>query len=355
MALPADLAWLSTNEWFHAALVLALFTGIGWIFQNILIVGLKRLTAKTTSDIDDILLHVAARPLFFLIMLIGAYIAARTISTLDAYGSLLNGLFYIFAAALAAWMGARILAFLITRWFTARRGLSGSPRLLNIIVGVIIWLAAGIIVLAHFNVEITPFIATLGVGGLAVGLALQGTLSNIFAGMHIISDQPVRVGDFIEIEDGKVTGHVEDIGWRSTRIRTLQDNIVIVPNARLADSVIQNVSMPSGHVRVNVGCGVGYGSDLTHVEKVLMDTGKHVQNTCTAAVHDAEPVVRFTVFGESNIDFTISMLAKAPAERKLLVHETIKAIHARFEKEGIEISWPVRRIVTDEHHMKKKH
>jgi len=143
------------NEWFQAALILLIFVALGWIFENVLVAGLKRLSARTKSDVDDILTHITARPLFFLILLIGAYIAARTVSTLDAYPGIVNGAFSLLAIALAAWLAERVLTFLITRWFKAHRGLSGTPRILNIIVSAAIWLAAIIVALAHFQVEIS--------------------------------------------------------------------------------------------------------------------------------------------------------------------------------------------------------
>lgn len=354
IALPSQWAWMGTNEWFHAALILLLAAAVGWIFENILVVGLKRATAKTKSDLDDILVHVAARPLFFIILLVGAKFATLAIHDLDAHRAIVNGAFYVLTAMLVAWLGARIISFITLRWFKARRGLTGTPRLLNIIAGVIIWLIAGIVILAHFEVEITPFLATLGVGGLAVGLALQGTLSNIFAGMHIIGDQPIRVGDVIEIEDGKVTGTVEDIGWRSTRIRTPQENIVIIPNGRLAESTIQNVSMPTQQVRVGVPCGVAYGSDLERVERVALDVVRGMRGKVDGLTKDPDAVVRFQAFGDSNIDFTIWCTVRRPEDRFLVKHELIKRLYARFAKERIEISWPVRKIVTDRPTAKKR-
>ncbi len=345
VGLPPQWSWAGTNTWFHAALILLLFAALGWIFENILVVGLKRATAKTKSDLDDILVHVAARPVFFIILLVGLKLATLTVRELDAHRATVNGGFYVLTAILVAWLGARIFSFITLRWFKAHRGLSGTPRLLNIIAGVIIWLIAGIIILAHFEVEITPFLATLGVGGLAVGLALQGTLSNIFAGMHIVGDQPVRVGDFIEIEDGKVSGIVEDIGWRSTRIRTRQDYTVIIPNARLADSVIQNFSMPDGKMRVGIACGVDYGSDLERVEHVTIEVLTAMQGKVRGVPKDARPEVRFQVFGESNVDFMVWCTVQRPEDRFFVKHEIVKRLHARYAKEGIEISWPVRKIV----------
>ena len=354
MELPPEWSWVWSNEWFHAALILLVAAAAGWIFENILVVGLKRATAKTKSDLDDILVHVAARPLFFIILLVGAKLATLVVRDLDVHRSVVNGTFYVLTAILVAWLGARIFSFITLRWFKAHRGLSGTPRLLNIIAGVVIWLIAGIVILAHFEVEITPFLATLGVGGLAVGLALQGTLSNIFGGLHIVGDQPVKVGDFVEIEDGKVSGTVEDIGWRSTRIRTPQENIVILPNARLADSVILNISLPRGIVRVPVVCGVSYDADLERTERVVLDVARKIQKTVPGATRKHEPVVRFYNFGDSNIDFRTILSADTPDDRPLVVHAFIKMLHARFAKEGIEISWPVRKVYTASQSAPKK-
>lgn len=337
-------AFLLENQYFLAALVLLGAVLLAKVFQYIFVKYLTHLTKKTETDIDDILLELASRPLFFLILLFGTYIAVRMIEGTTRYATIINGAFYVLIVLFVAWLLSRIFSFLVTRWFQARRGMSGTPQLLNVIIAVIIYLTGIIVILSHFQVEITPFIATLGIGGLAVGLALQGTLSNIFAGIHILSDQPVKVGDFVEVDNGTVSGHVVDISWRSTRIKTITNNIIIIPNAKLSESTITNYSLPQDNVSIALACGVDYGSDLEKVERIALNVANDLRKKLKEADKKFEPVVRFYNFGDNNVEFRIIIGASHPTERFVLVHHLMKAIHARFKKEKIDISWPIRKV-----------
>jgi small-conductance mechanosensitive channel len=186
-------------------------------------------------------------------------------------------------------------------------------------------------------------VAGVGIGALAIGLALQSTLSNFFAGMHLLSDRPINVGDFIEL-DKDTSGTVEDIGWRSTRIRTLADNLLIIPNAKLADSNITNFSMPKQDMCLWVPCGVAYESDLKKVEKISIAVAKQIQQTVEGAVPDFEPAFRYREFGDSNINFITILRVNDPMKRFIVRNEFIKALKERYDKEGIEISWPIIKL-----------
>ncbi len=135
-------------------------------------------------------------------------------------------------------------------------------------MALIIYAIGILILLDYLNVSITPILAGLGIGGLAIALALQPTLGNFFAGTQIVSDRVVRTGDYIELDNSSIRGYVTDVGWRSTRIRTPFDNLVTIPNSRLADSIITNYYAPNMELGVIVNCGVSYSSDLAHVEDV---------------------------------------------------------------------------------------
>jgi len=186
-------------------------------------------------------------------------------------------------------------------------------------------------------------IAGVGLGALAIGLALQSTLANFFAGVHLLSDRPIDVGDYIEIDEN-AKGIVEDIGWRSTRIRTLTDNLLIIPNGKLAESNITNFSKPKQDLSVWVPCGVAYESDLKKVEKVTLEVAKKIQQTVEGAVKDFDPVFRYIEFGESNINFIAILRVKDPMKRFVVRNEFIKDLKEQFDKEKIEISWPIRKI-----------
>ena len=256
---------------------------------------------------------------------------------------ILDGAFFVATTLIIALLACRIITVITMGWLKVKRGFKRTPGLLNKAITVIIFVIAIAVILAYFDIDITPLIAGVGLGALAIGLALQSTLSNFFAGVHLISDRPINVGDFIELDE-KTSGIVEDIGWRSTRIRMLTDNLLIIPNGKLADSNIINYSMPKEDFSIWVPCGVAYESDLEKVEKVSIDVAKHIQKTVAGAVKDYNPVFRYREFGDSNINFITVLRIEEPMSRFVVRNEFIKELKKRFDKEKIEISWPIRKI-----------
>ncbi len=200
-----------------------------------------------------------------------------------------------------------------------------------------------LIALDALGVSISPLLGGLGITGLAVALALQPTLSNFFAGTYVMSDGAMSVGDYIELTGGPA-GYVTDVGWRSTKIQTIYNNLVIIPNAVLADTIFTNYQTPNTAVSVLVNCGVSYDSDLQQVHRVALEVSRKVVGESAHAV-DFDPIVNFKTFGDSNIDFYIFARASDRIASFRLTSELIKAIHARFKEEGIEINYPVRKIV----------
>jgi len=331
------------NEYFQFLLIIIGSIIFAKIFNLIVTKYIKKITEKTRTDIDDILMKVIRKPLYIFIILVGFYFGLKSLSFLAPYSLWINRMFFIISALLLSLIIARILSVLVSRWLKVQKEFERTPRLISTVVSIVIYLIAFLMILRYLNVEITPLVATLGLGGLAVGLALQNTLSNFFAGVHIISDRPINVGDYIEME-GNIAGYVEDIGWRSTRIRTLPNTIVIVPNSKIAESVITNNYMPVQEMSIVLQCGVAYGSDLEKVEKVTVDVARKIQQTVPGAVKTFEPFIRYHTFGDSNINFSIILRVEEFVARYLVTHEFVKALKARYDKENIEISWPVRKI-----------
>lgn len=282
-------------------------------------------------------------PVFFFIFIIGLYTSLKTLSTLDKYYEIIDGGFFIIAVLVIALLISKIITVITMGWLKEKRGFKRTPGLLNKTISVLIFVIAIAIILSYFQIDVTPLIAGVGLGALAIGLALQSTLSNFFAGVHLISDRPINVGDFIELDE-KNSGIIEDIGWRSTRIRMLTDNLLVIPNGKLADSNIINYSMPKEDFSIWVPCGVAYESDLKKVEKVTLEVAKKIQKTIPGAVKDFEPAFRYREFGDSNINFIAILRIEKPLDRFIVRNEFIKALKERFDEEKIEISWPIRKI-----------
>lgn len=205
--------------------------------------------------------------------------------------------------------------------------------------------AVGLLVLLQtLGVSITPMLTALGVGGLAVALALQDTLANLFGGLQILVSKKVQTGDFIRLDSGE-DGYVVDINWRNTSVRQLAGNIVVIPNSRFADAVMTNFHQPRQDLAVLVDVGVSYDSDLDQVERVTSEVGREVMLAVEGAVPDHEPFIRYHTFADHSINFTVILRAREFTAQFLIKHEFIKRLHLRYRAERIEIPYPIRTLM----------
>lgn len=309
------------------------------------------ITEKTKTVLDNLIVKAIGRPITVGIFLAGIHLSANTLSVFASYMDEIMFLFTIIYAAFIGWLAVRIVNAVID-WYSIeiaeRTKTKVDEQFLPVfkkvaygIVGIIIllWL------LGQLGVEITTLVAAMGIGGLAIALGLQGTLSEFFAGAHLILDKPIKIKDYVELDSGE-KGYVEDIGWRSTKLRLLSNNLVIIPNSKLAASKIINYSEPLEEVSVVVPVGVSYHSDLEKVEKVTVDVARKIQRTVEGAVREHEPFIRYNEFGDSNINFSVILRAKQYVKRYLMIHEFMKALKKEYDRKGIEISWPVRKVYT---------
>ena len=329
-----------------AAVVIAGVAG-AWLVSSLLRRIVHHYTRATETEIDDQLVRAVRAPLLLFVVLVSVRIALETLSYLDDQRDTIGTSWNAVALVVGIVVVQRISAVLVT-WggqVIARR--SGTDwdvkslplirRLLNVAI-----ITIGILVLGELGLSISPLLAGLGIGGLALALALQPLLTNVFASSYMLSDASIRVGDFIEIAGGP-TGWVEDIGFRATRLRTFDNNIVIIPNATLADATVTNFDTAGAPVDAAITCGVAYEADLTQVEEVCIDELRSIIAEFDEAV-EGDPVFRFQNFGDSNIDFLLKVRAQNRRQVGLLRHEMIKRIHARLAREGITINYPARRL-----------
>jgi len=180
-----------------------------------------------------------------------------------------------------------------------------------------------------------------------VALALQEPLANFFAGLFLTLAGQIRIGDYVRLDSGQ-EGYVVDFSWRSTRLRMLANNLVVVPNSRLAQAVVINHHLPSQDLAVLVEVGVDYASDLEHVERVVTDVGRQVMTQIAGGVEDFQPFIRYHTFGDSSVNFTVILRAREFVDQYLIRHEFIKRLHARFDDEHISIPFPIRTLARRE-------
>jgi len=197
--------------------------------------------------------------------------------------------------------------------------------------------AIGILILLEsFGVSISPLITALGVGGLATALALQDTLANLFSGINILVSKQIKMGDFVRLSTGE-EGHVVDMNWRNTTIKTPTENMAVVPNKTIASAIITNYAQPFAECSISIPIGVSYESDLDHVEEVTAAVAKEILQETEGGIKNFEPFIRYSSFGGASINFNVILRVKTVTDQHLVRHEFIKRIYKRYQQEGIVI------------------
>jgi small-conductance mechanosensitive channel len=287
-------------------------------------------------------------PFYLIVGAIGVYYATRSLELLKPFRGWMGSFFIIFVVGLGVYVTRKTLN-AIFYWYLAKdtkRFKIENTALMSLrnLLSLFVYAIGAILILKYaMDVEVTPLIASLGIGGLAVALALQSTLANYFAGLYIASDRSARLGDYIQI-DPDLTGYVEKMTWRSVWIKTIQQTMIIVPNSKLADATIINFDQPKQPMLMKIPCGVSYGSDLYKVEEVTKKVAAESGEKTGTTVEGEKPYVRFYEFGDSNINFNVWFKIKRWDMQYPLKHEFIKALKKAFDEEKIEISFPCTNV-----------
>ena len=343
---------LELRSWVYAVSALIIF-GISLllaVLSHYVIIPLaQRLSNHTETELDDLIFRASRRPVSLLIMVLGGYLAVVIpLDLSETQLGLVNALFTSFAILAVVILIARLLSVFLD-WYIGRlhvdqrsAGAHILPRLRKLVVGVLYVLGA-LLILGTLGIPVSPLIAGLGLGGVAVALAIQPTLANMFAGTYVVTENIISPGDYIEMEGG-ISGYVIEVSLRSTRIRTWENKLVVIPNSRLVDTIVTNHSEPTPPVNVFLTCGVSYDSDLARVEAVSMDVMNAVLETSAHGVRDYGAYFAFDNFGESNVDFWLFVQAKDRLASFDLRSELIHELHRRFDEEGIVINYPVRSL-----------
>ncbi|UCD02609.1 MAG: mechanosensitive ion channel family protein [Candidatus Aenigmatarchaeota archaeon] len=311
----------------------------------------KRVTSRTKTTADDKILAAFRGPIKLGILLFGLFLALGYLPVLAPYANEMQIAYTVIIPLYVAYIISRLIGAVI-EWYSEEVAQKTKSKVdeqfLPIIKKVAYGIIFGIVIVVMLNqlgIRVETVIAAMGIGGLAVALALQPTLTNFFSGAQMVADRPLKIGDYIEIESLE-KGIVTDIGWRSTKIRTFANNIVVLPNSKIADSKVINYSIPDSTAGFIVDCGVAYDSDLEHVEKIALEIARETMKK-EGGVKNFEPIFRFREFGESSINFRVIMRGKTFGDTYALTHEFIKALKKRFDKEGIVIPFPQRDVHMD--------
>ena len=316
----------------------------GILSEKVLLGFLMRLAKKTPWEADDLIVRGLRWMPFLWCFLIGAYFAKET-ADLPAHWSTRIGdsLLVLFLGSLTL-AAARISGAMVALYSLKSEGLIPSSSILRNLTVLAVSICGVLTILATLQINIAPILTALGVGGLAVALALQDTLGNLFAGIQILASRQVRIGDYIKLSSGE-EGYVSDIRWRNTVLKALSNNAIVIPNSKLAATITTNFNAPSTDLSVSIEVGVAYDSDLEKVERVTLEVARNVMRTVTGGVPEHEPSVRFHTFADSSIEFSVNLRGKAFTDQYLVKHEFVKQLTRRYRQENIEIPFPIRTVL----------
>jgi small-conductance mechanosensitive channel len=322
--------------------------GIGLVAVYVVAPALRIITKKTKTDIDDRILKILHVPLFAIIIVFGL---VNSLSILQLKEGQVDLIVQFYGAAMVV-----VVTYIIYKIFKEiliQVGKKWSTRtksdvddvlvpVIDKIGGVIIIVFGTFALLTYMGYDITFLLAGVGVAGLVIAFAAQDFLSNFFSGIFLLLDRPFAEGEFIQIATGEMC-RVEKIGIRSTRLyEVFQNDYIILPNNKLVNDKIVNLNEPDDEAKTNVVVGVAYGTDAGKVEKIMMDVAKAHPNVLR--VPGKEPVVRFTNFGDSSLEFKLFVWVDHFMNQWVVAHDLRKSIKKRFEDEGIEIPFPQRTV-----------
>jgi small-conductance mechanosensitive channel len=325
---------------------LALILGgllIGLFVDKFVLAKLRKAAARTKWNGDEFVVNALRGMPILWLTLFGAYSALQSLPLSPSWRSFAKNALLVCAIMSVTIFAAKVAARLVGLYARRIEGALPSTSLFANLTKLFVFLLGSLIILQTLNISITPILTALGVGGLAVALALQDTLSNLFSGLQVIASRQVKPGDYVKLESGE-EGYVVDITWRNTAIRALPNNMVIVPNSKLASGLVTNYYQPEKEMAVLVEVGVGYQSDLKKVERVTIDVAKEVMREVKGGTPEFEPFIRYHTFADFSVNFTVILRASEFTDQFLVKHEFIKRLHECYQQEGIEIPFPVRTL-----------
>jgi small-conductance mechanosensitive channel len=330
------------GDYVTAAIVFTVSVLVGLVARALLKRSIRLWAERSATKMDDVIVGAIDKPIIAWFILGGVY---ASLPYLDLSPPLLTtaerGLLISLILSVS-WALANIAGGVV-RFYGSRIGAGLQVSSLGQVLAKVAILTLGIvIILAELGIEVTPLIASLGIGALAIALALQDTLANIFSGLYVLAEKSVRVGDFVRIE-GVGEGRIVDIGWRSTRILTLPNNLVVIPNKKLAESIVTNYDLPDPSTNLETVISVGFSEDPERVEAILRDEVRRAIQELPGAEKGFEPIIRFSM-GEYSLNFTVVWKAVNVMERGVLQHEMAKRVFRRLRAEGVEIPFPVRTL-----------
>ena len=307
---------------------------VGRLLKRIMLRRLTGLVSATQGDWDDVLVAELAPRLPRWSLLVAVYITAGFWPLSSNLRWVIEHGLFILAAASVTFFAAGVAMRLVASYGSTFQSTLPVTSLTQNLTWLLVMILGTLVALNGLGVSIAPMLTALGIGGLAVALALKDPLSNLFAGLVVTLERQLRVGDEVKLDNG-LEGSVVDFSWRSTRLRTPTNSLVLVPNAKIAESIITNHDLPDRRVDVPVDLTVPYVADLGLLERVTTDVGREVMREVEGGLPNFAPSLRYHAVADSGLRFTVTLSARGYRDQALIRHEFLKRLRARYEDAGL--------------------
>lgn len=335
--------------WAKHLLVALIIYGLFWVFAQLVCYAVKRwghrFAAFTSTDLDDRILKRITPSISLLLTFLGVYLAFKTLPLHEKLFRLLSGGLFVANVVIICILLYRILHETLI-WYGERQheGQSGAfsrqmAPMVEKIAMLFIISAALMVVLKHFNYDILSLVTALGIGSLAIGMAAKDTLAHVISGFTLMVDRPFRIGDRIQLVGGQV-GDVQDIGLRSTKIKTLDNQLLIIPNSDLCNTMLTNQAFPDNRIKGRINVGVGYDSNVEQVKQLLVAIALEVDEV----LHEPLPEAFFVAFGDSALQMSLFFWVEEYGDLFSTTDKINSRIIARFREQKITIPFPIRTV-----------
>lgn len=312
----------------------------GWLLRVWVLPRIITFADKTKQQADNLILKSFKKWIIVLIVALGAYIGVNRIPLTPTYHDWIDKSFIIFYILCATIMLSEIVTGMI-RVKTSETGSAiPSSSIINKIARAIIYGLGLVLILQSVGISVAPILTAMGVGGLAVALALQDTLSNLFAGLQILAAGKINQNDFIRLENGQ-EGFVQDISWRITTIKNAAGQIIIVPNAKLSNMIATNLLLEKKVFTVSIDISIDRNNDLQKAEVVTKEVMMQTLSEVKGSIMPEEPAIRFVKIGNNSVDLKVSLQVQEHPQQSEITHVFIMNIHKRFLNEGIAFATPL--------------
>ena len=334
------------DQWARPIVIIIIVTVFGFAFKIFIHSRLRRAAELSKWEGDDVFISSIESQIVFWFFLLGSSLAFKDAPIPFQYSAYVGNVFYVLLVGSITHALAKLVVGSFNLWSKKQGSGFPSTTIFTNIVWITVYVIGLLIILDNLNISIAPMLTALGVGGLAVSLALKDTLSDVFAGLHILLSKKVEPGDFVSLDSGEM-GYIKNISWRNTKMLERSNNLIHIPNTKLSTAIIKNYDSGDPSFSVKIPLGVSYDSDLDHVGKVVMEVANEIHSEMEQVDKNHEPSFKFKLFGESSIDLAVYFRGNKYGDQNPIIHEFIIKIHKRFLKEGITIPYPVRTIIQD--------